>query len=309
MWNDGKMDGFVKNAIAHSVTPTGAPAATDGAFVLTYRERTDLPFYHWLADNWALADHYFSSTLSGTWANRLYLYAGSSYGVKNTGTDYLVKADTPTIFSALDAAKVTWQVYSDDSYPLDGSLISAGWDATHKGVSKTAAFYAALADGTLPQVTFIDAGLNIEDEHPPADVQLGEAYSKKVYDAVTSSPLWLKDGKGIAFIWTYDESGGFFEHLPPPKACLASPDQAEFDRLGFRVPFVLVSPFARRKYVSHQLHSHTSVLRFIELLHDLPALTARDANSDALLDMFDFGCPPPAKAEGAPAAGSGGCKK
>jgi phospholipase C len=92
--------------------------------------------------------------------------------------------------------------------------------------------------------------------------------------------------------------------VPPPKACLATPDATEFDRLGFRVPFYVISPWARPGYVSHETHEHASMLRLIELLHGLPAMTGRDANADALLDLFDFEAPallhPPTPPDAAP---------
>jgi phospholipase C len=307
-WDDGKNDGFVKNASAHSSDALGRPATTDGHFVMGYYDAGDLPFYYWLASNYAVADHYFCSSLSGTWSNRLFLYAGSSYGVKVTGgapVPSSVKGHT--LFDALDAAGVDYGIYSDDAEPLDFAMFTIGFDSTNPKVHPTADFFAAATAGTLPKVVFIDALENKEDEHPPADVQLGEQWSKKVYDAVTSSPNWLgSDGKATALIYTYDENGSFADHVPPPSACLPSSDLTEWDHLGFRVPFVLVSPYAKKKFVSHGTHSHTSVTRLIEAIFDLPAMTARDANSDALLDMFDFGCAA-VTPSGAPAAGTGGC--
>jgi phospholipase C len=80
-----------------------------------------------------------------------------------------------------------------------------------------------------------------------------------------------------------------------------------FHELGIRVPTVVISPYARQHYVSHVTQEHTSITRLIEAVFDLPALTARDANSDAMLDMFDFACPPNLKPPDAPAAGTGGC--
>jgi phospholipase C len=98
---------------------------------------------------------------------------------------------------------------------------------------------------------------------------------------------------------TYDEHGGLYDHVSPPAACAPddtapalNPELGGFDRLGFRVPLIVLSPFARRHFVSHEVHSHTSILRFIEAKFGLPALTKRDANSDALLDLFDFASPP-----------------
>ena len=88
---------------------------------------------------------------------------------------------------------------------------------------------------------------------------------------------------------TRDEAGGIADHVPPPAACAPESDLDHLDRYGVRVPMTVVSAYAKRGYVSHVTHSHTSILRFIELLHDLPALTVRDANDpDAMLDMFDF---------------------
>jgi phospholipase C len=309
MYDDGKLDGFVTNAIDNTTGPDDTTkATTDGRFVMGGFTPTELPFYAFLANTYALADHYHCSALAGTWANRLYLYAGQSYGVKNTGFNF-VPDGTKTVFDALDTAGVTWGVYSDDDFPLDVALLNLGWNSTHAGVHPTADFYAALKAGTLPQVVFIDAKLNDEDEHPPADVQKGEAWTKKIYDAVVASSIWLdKDGKGVALVYTYDESGGFYDHVPPPKACAPDAAGAEFDHLGFRVPFVMISPFARQKYVSHAVHSHSSLLRFIEVLFDLPAMSNRDANADALLDMFDFNCAPLTTPPVAPATGTGGCK-
>ncbi|HEX4476005.1 MAG TPA: alkaline phosphatase family protein, partial [Polyangiaceae bacterium] len=156
----------------------------------------------------------------------------------------------------------------------------------------------------LPSVAFVDGEVNAEDDHPPADLQVGEKWSKGIYDATVKSPLW----KNTALIFTFDEGGGFFDHVPPPTdACIARPQDSDFFELGIRVPLVMISPWARRHYVSHVRHEHTSITRLIELLFDVPALTARDANSDALLDMFDFGCKSPAAIPDAPESGTGGC--
>ena len=167
-----------------------------------------------------------------------------------------------------------------------------------------AAFKAGLADGTLPAVTFIDSREGIEDEHPAADVQVGEAWTRDIYQSVLASSIWPT----TAIIMTYDEAGGFADHVPPPNSCQPRPQDVGFTELGVRVPLIVISPYARRHYVSHVVHEHTSITRLIETVFDLPALTARDANSDALLDMFDFGCPGNAQVPDAPAAGTMGCK-
>ncbi len=293
--NGGKMDGFVTSG-AHS-TP-----ASDGRFTMGYYDENDLPFYYWLASTFAVADHHFPSVLSGTWANRDYLVAATSMGTKNTQSDPQLSG-APLIFDGLDAAKVSWQIYTDDIAPLEFSVAWSG----RKRWGKSKDFLAAAKSGQLPAVSFVDATTAFTppstDEHPPADVQAGEAWTRSLYEAVVQGPSW----SDTALFFTYDEAGGFADHVPPPKSCAPSADQAEFTELGVRVPLVVISPFARRHFVSHAVHEHTSILRFIELVFDVPALTARDANSDALLDMFDFACPDSAALPEPPAAGTGAC--
>jgi phospholipase C len=286
-WDNGKMDGFVKSA----ANTTG----TDGHFVMGYYDASDLPFYHWLAGTFAISDRYFGSALGGTWANRDYLYAGTSAGVMSTGQATI---SVPTIFDSMDAAGITWGVFTDGNVRQD----CLGWTSTHKGVGKFADLLDALASGDLPAVSFVDPGSG-QDEHPPNDVQHGEAWARTMYTAAFASPIWGE----LAIVHSYDESGGLADHVPPPAACLASPDQTAFDHLGVRVPAIVISPWARAHHVSHRVHEHASTLRLIEALFDLPALTARDANSDALLDMFDFACPELLQVPTPPEAGKGGC--
>jgi len=290
----GAMDGFVTSA----ATTTG----TDGHFVMGHYQPSDLPFYSWLANTYAMNDRHFASVRSGTWPNRDFLLLGTADGVKCSYCGY-PQPTTRTIFDALDAAGVSWGAYTDDQ-PFDGTL---GWSAPHVGLHSFEDFLAALADGSLPSVAFVDGISNLEDEHPPADVQVGEAWTRTIYQAAARSPLWPQ----LALIWTYDEAGGFADDVPPPnQACIARPDDpadAPFSELGVRVPFAVISPYARPHFVSHVVQEHTAVTRFIEVVFDLPALTARDANSDALLDMFDFGAPALLAPPEAPAAGAGGC--
>lgn len=289
-WNNGKMDGFI----------TGSDVSgSNGHYAMGYLTKSDLPFYNWLANTYAISDRYFASVIGPTWPNRDYLYAGTSDGVINT---FERKITVPTIFDALDAKKIGWAIYGDGG--SRAGCVSV--ETTHPNHAKFAAFLAAAADGTLPPVSFLDP-TGRQDEHPgnpiDGDVQGGEAWARSIYEAARNSPLWPK----MAVIYTYDEGGGLFDHVPPPKACLASPDQTQFDRLGFRVPLLVASPWARPHFVSHKTHDHTSITRLIELLHDLPALTGRDANADALLDLFDFACPTMLEAPEAPPAGTGGC--
>jgi phospholipase C len=137
------------------------------------------------------------------------------------------------------------------------------------------------------------------------DIQSGAAYMKRFFDALMKSPAWPKS----AMMLTYDEGGGFFDHVPSPAAVkpddippiLTQVDPAtgtirnftpgDFNRYGFRIPFVMVSPFAKPHYVSHTVADHTSIMKFIQKRFNLPSLTRRDAAAHDLLDMFDFSKP------------------
>ena len=276
-WNDGRMDGFVRSG---------------GRQTMTYYTAAELPFYHWLARTFALSDRHFSPVLGGTWQNRQFLYAGTAAARGKTGV-----LNARTIFDALDDAGTSWGVFADDGVRQD----CIGWTLRHRGVQPVAGFLADLAAGQLPQVAFVDA--SEEDEHPPSDVQEGEQWFRRIYAAAVASPLWPR----LAILFTYDESGGFFDHVPPPRACPPSADRPQFGQRGMRIPFIVISPWARPAAVSHQPSDHSSILRFIELLHDVPALSARDANASAFLDLFDFTRPQLLTPPPAPAAGRGGC--
>jgi phospholipase C len=278
------MDGFVR---------------ADGMGSMGYFTDADHPFYTWMLTTFATSDRYFCSVLSGTYPNRSYLYMGTSDGVHCTGCGF-PSTSLPTVFTELDTAHVAWAEYNASTVEvLSGTF---NWSLTHPGVHVYSEFLPALDAGTLPPVSFVD--LEPDDEHPPGSIHSGE---RDMHDLIThalTSPLW----NHLAIFFTYDEGGGFFDHVPPPSACLAAPSESDFDRLGIRVPIAVVSPYARAGFVSHETHSHTSILRFLEAIYGLPAMTGRDANSDAMLDMFDFaGAPfatPPATV---PAAAPAGC--
>jgi len=288
MWNDGGMDGFYREAeTANAATASNA---------LGLYEPADLPFYSWLYGAFASSDRFFCSVLGPTAPNRKYLMTATSNGTRGSG-DILVGTQR-SIFQALDDAGTTYRMYNPETYDVPAAPPSA--------VRDLPAFFADLAAGTLSKISFVNA-LFANSEHPPLDRSAGEKFVRDVVVALATSPSWATS----ALVVTYDESGGFFDHVPPPSACVpdALPLNAAFDRLGFRVPFVIVSAYARRSFVSHRDHSHTSITRLIELLAGLPALTNRDANSDALLDLFDFASAPspPPDVSSIPNAGMSTC--
>jgi len=301
--NGGMMDGFFKTNDGWNELPAGAgmnEMYRAGNRALSYYTSEDIPFYHWLANEFAISDRYFSSVAGPTWPNRMYLYAGSSYGKVHND---VVTPDN-TIFDYLEQRKVTWKVYFSTT---PGFAIFIDKYLSLKGSLEgrfvpIADYFADAAAGTLPQVAFVDPGIAREgydqnDEHPPAMPTPGEGFVATVVEALAKSPQWDKS----AMFLTYDEHGGFYDHVTPPKAC--APDDiapvlkdgdvdAKFDTLGIRVPFYVISPFAKKHFVDHRTYDHTSIIRFIEARFQIPALTNRDANAEAPWEMFDFENPP-----------------
>ncbi|MBS1148942.1 MAG: Phospholipase 4 precursor [Myxococcaceae bacterium] len=291
-FNDGGMDGFVI---------TNEPG---GARALGYFDETDLPYYYAVARTFALSDRHFSSVMGPTQPNRLYYWAGTSWGAIANGIapekDPAGKT-VQSLFTRLNAAKVSWRSYVTDvaSTAVFYGLLSTNLNNFVKVDDPDAGFFASAAAGTLASVSVVEASYaagvagNQSDEHPASNIQVGQAFTAKVVNAVLASPLWPK----TVLIFLYDEHGGFYDSVPPPKACEpdaflpVGDDTRRFDHLGFRSPLIVVSPFARRGYVSHEPIDHTSVTRFVEARFGLKALTARDANAWPLLDMFDFTAP------------------
>jgi phospholipase C len=291
-YDGGAMDGFTA-ANADPLDPTGSRA-------MGYYDQTDVPFYYGMYNTFATGDRYFASVLTQTFPNRLYLLAGTSFGhISNDGFGLTQKS----IFEELDSHFVTWKIYASQ-YPLSyGSLFfKYVSDRAAQHVFPISQYYTDLANGKLPNVAFVDPQLieqpNVEnDEHPPADIQLGQKFSADVINALMASPEWSSS----ALFFTYDEHGGYYDHVPPPAAVppddiapLLKPGDvnAGFDRYGMRVPVAVVSPYAKSHFVSHVVHDHTSILAFIEYRFGLPPLTARDAAADPMLEFFDFDNPP-----------------
>jgi phospholipase C len=293
-YDNGAMDGFTAaNAIA--ADPTGSRT-------MGYYDQTDLPFYYDVYSTFATGDRYFSSTLTQTFPNRMYLYAGTSFGHIRNDFPPAGGYVQPTVFEQLDKHFVTWRIYASQ-YPLSyGSLLfKYVKDHAAQHVFPMSQYYADAAAGHLPNVSFVDPELidtpNVEnDEHPVSNVQLGQKFVSDVTNALMQSPNWSSS----AMFLTYDENGGFYDHVPPPSAVapdaiapmLQSGDTpGAFDRYGFRVPMAVISPYSKAQHVSHTTYDHTSILKFIEYRFGLSALTQRDANADPMLDMFDFAHP------------------
>jgi phospholipase C len=293
-YDSGKMDGFALT--------NGTTADPNGHRVLGWYDETDLPYYYAWATTFGVSDRHFCSVMGPTFPNRFYAYQGTSNGL--TGNT-VQTAGAATIFEMLNAKKISWAVYSySTTSPLEG-IYDTSLCSKYAGHCKgNAAFDTDAAAGKLPQVAFLDVN---GSEHPPEDMQIGQRAVARKLNSLMASPQWAN----AAFILTYDENGGFYDHVPPASACL--PDATKpiggtgaFDRTGFRVPLLVASPYSKPHHLSHVVTDHTSILRFLELRFGLPALSARDANADVILDFFDFSTPsfatPPAMPDATPNA-------
>jgi phospholipase C len=311
-YNGGKNDGFYEANDGRAEGDAGPIPndVRDGERALWWYDQRDIPFYYDLASTFAIADHYHCSLLGPTWPNRMFLYGASSYGRTSNVFPDLTLFRFPdkdaVIFDELEKRHVDWNVFADGS---PGAAVILGTTLVNRYGRNPARsvkdFMAQIADGTLPAVSFVDAKIGIsegpanDDEHPPAQIQVGQKFVSDVVHAVMAGPKW----KSTVLFLTYDEHGGIYDHVPPPEAC--APDAiapeltkddvgvaGDFTRLGFRVPLIVVSPYAKKGHVSHVTYDHTSITRFIEQRFKLPALSKRDANADPLSDMFDWKNPP-----------------
>jgi phospholipase C len=196
-----------------------------------------------------------------------------------------------SILSRLEAAHVDYEIYDDSALAtlVVGLLVRAL--PPPKSIED---FEEAAQRGKLPPLSIVGAstgewpGRAGNDDHGPFNPQLGQAFVARIVRALASNPdVW----KSSALIISYDEHGGYYDKVRPPKACNPEAPKRrdyEFDQYGFRVPLIVISPWAKAGYVSRLDTDHTSILRFVEHWQDLPALTRRDANAWPLLDMFDF---------------------
>ena len=282
----GNMDKFLNTGGSTQIDPTTTRA-------MGYYDQSDLPYYYELATQFATSDRFFSPVLSNSNPNRMYLFAGTSFGH--------IRPDPPptggwtqaTIFDHLDQAGVSWRYYYQDK-----GIYLPQWSTYQRDASKLkpiANWYTDIQnESALPSVIFIErAGPSGLDEHPANNIQKGAANTAKILNALLSSPSW---GSSI-FILTYDEGGGSYDHVIPatavapdsiPPMLRSSDAQGDFGHDGFRVPVIIISPWVKPHLVSHTWRDYTSILRLIETRFNVQSLTARDAAADNMIEFFDF---------------------
>jgi phospholipase C len=304
-YDGGRMDGFYREA---------ATATGNGANAIPYYTANELPFYYGLFESSTLCANYFCSLLGPTWPNRFYLMSGTSGGITTNGRwgyGIFDSSSWPIILDLLDDAEVSWKIYyigSDGVEIGDTDNVAVFWSRWAHDPRTTATLDDYLEDcrrGTLPSVSWIIPSYSMQfDEHPDADVSIGMGFQQQVISALRASPSWHQS----ALFLTYDEHGGFFDHVPPP----------QFDAygLGIRVPLWVVSPHAKKGVrLSGKPADHVSTLKFIERAWGLPTLASRNHTFDSstptggnynaggapapprdgysglsdLFDLFDFG--------------------
>jgi phospholipase C len=274
-YDGGKMDGFY---------------TTDGINCLGYYTQADLPFYYSLFQSSTLCTNYFSSLMGPTWPNRFYLAAGTSGGITTNGIWGYGVFDYPIILDLLEDAGVSWKVYnvSMDSIPFGNTdnvfVFWKRWAHDQRTRASKGEYLDDLRLGRLPQVSFIIPSFaHGWDEHPPADVSVGMGIQQELITALMQSSAW----NSSTYILTYDEAGGYFDHVPPP--------QLDAFGLGIRLPTWVISPWAKPGHLEPTLYEHSSVLKFIEAVFALPTLASVNHAFDASTPTgfnYEAGGPP-----------------
>lgn len=285
-YNNGKMDGFVAALNTRN---------QDGKLAMGYYDDADLPYYWNLADNYVLFDRFFSSAKDGSSPNHMYWVAGQSPVPPKDVELAQVLADVPTIFDELQAAGISWKFYVQNYDPtityrnlgvvgnrasqviwvpllnfdrfIDDPILSSH-------IVDLSQYYIDLQNDNLPAVSYIlPSGAS---EHPPSSLMSGQRFVKSVLQELMRSPAW----DSSAFLLTYDDWGGWYDHVIPP----------QIDDFGYgpRVPAILVSPYAKTGYIDNTELDFTSILKFIEQNWNIAPLAQRDANANNFLSALDF---------------------
>jgi phospholipase C len=293
-YDNGKMDGFIY-AVGSNLT-------------MGYYDQRDLPYYWDYASRFVLLDNFFSSQMGPSLPNHLYLLAGQSGGLtENTqggtcesreicqggsnatsnnpyGVSKNLTLNFTTVVDQLDSRGVSWKYYNGDKdhykeagywNPLPAFTSFKNNPARLNNLAPNSQFLVDLAKGNLAQVTWV-VPTEDESDHPTANVGAGQRYLVSSINAIMQSKYWAS----TAIFVTWDDYGGWYDHVAPP--------QVDAFGLGFRVPSMVISAYAKEGFIDHTQSEFTSILKFIQTIHDLPPLTQRDAMASNMLEAFDF---------------------
>jgi phospholipase C len=319
----------------------------NGVRAMGYFDWTDLNYYYFMASNFGTSDTWFAPLMDRTQLNRMYVLAATSAGHAYPLAVPESPLTSKTIFEALQNAGITWKIYVNSEATINLNtgaecnndisdanaecliqssyinmftyeqtiLNSAGQNPDLlQNIVPVTQFAVDAANGTLPQFALIEpASAASLDEHPnnldtstPADVQAGANYAAGLINDLMASPSWTDS----AMIFTYDEGGGFYDHVPPQPATPPGDYLSPFDLVpgdicdkagdvlglgtcnfawtGYRVPLIVISPYSVKNFVSHNIRDTTAVLKMVETRFGLPPLTARDGSQMDMTEFFDF---------------------
>ena len=275
--DNGLIDGFMKTSTAD-------------VYAIGYYQAADNQFFPAFARNFTSCDMYFPSMLGPTFPNRIFQLCGQTDRLD----DSVSLCSYPTIFDHCTQAGVSSKYYYGNVpfltlFPIDAILYANSFQD----------FLSDCASGSLPAVSFVDPAFTLllntaNDNHPHSDIRNGDAFIAQVYQAVATSPAW----ENTVLVLNYDEWGGFFDHVPPPRALAPNntdPDLVDGKALlGCRVPCIVASPWTvgapANPEVNHTVFDHTSVLKMIESVFNVQPLAARETSNDVgnLLSVIDF---------------------
>ena len=282
----GAMDGFVR--AQHVRSGSGGQA-------MGYYDGSNVPFYWNVADRYVLFDHFFSSMLGGSFLNHVYWVAAGPGNAAQTIPRHGL--NITTIFDRLQRARISWKFYVQNYHPEITYRTSPHlknvqqvsqpiWvplvdiprfldnPALRSHIVNANQYYTDLHRGTLPEVAYITS--SGASEHPPGSLATGQRFVRGLVDALMISSAW----NSSAFMISYDDWGGWYDHVAPPRRDVHGD--------GFRVPAMLISPYARSHFVDHTTLDFTSMLKFIEQNWNLRPLTRLDATAGSIGGAFDF---------------------
>jgi len=267
-YNKGQMNGFLSAAGENSNMTMG------------YFNPDLIPYYWDYASQYVLMDNWYTPFMGPSLPNHIYLIAGQSGGI--TDNNASVTFSFPTIVDELDAANVSWAYYAGSHSftngwnPLPSSTTYVKAHPAMGELKETNTFPIDISGIKFPSVAWIMPETDALSEHPPYNITAGQDYVVNEINDIMKSQYWSSS----AIILTWDDYGGFYDNATPPQV-----DQYGF---GFRVPALIISPFAKHGFVDDTLSEHASTLKLIETVFHLPSLGTRDAKADNLLEAFNF---------------------